>query len=91
MRSANVLVLIDRLVTSTSHLCLKIKCWFNLRGGTAGQCFLGLQHAYWPLMHLLPPTTTRGYVGIWWGLDTFGSRLPRISGRATSQILVNTV
>ena len=26
--------------------------------------------------------------GDMWGLDTFGSRLPRTSGRATSQILV---
>ena len=34
------------------------------------------------------PTTPRGYVGIGWELDTFGSRLPRTSGRATSQILV---
>ena len=32
--------------------------------------------------------TPRGYVGIGWGLDTFGSHLPRTSGQATSQILV---
>ena len=33
-------------------------------------------------------TTLRGYVGIGWGLDTFGSLLPRTLGRAMSQILV---
>ena len=41
MSSANIQVLIDRFITSSSTQWLKIKCWFNLQEGTAGR-FLGM-------------------------------------------------
>ena len=55
------------------------ECWYKYM-----QCCV---HTLCTYQCQAPPTTPRGYVETGWGLDTFGSRLPHTSGRATSQIL----